>query len=70
MTRCTRSITSRKAKSADAVRMPNSCARLTCDRNFAERISAFDGTQPKFRQSPPILCFSTRVTFALTAAAM
>ena len=50
--------------------MPNSRARLTCDSKFAERISAFDGTQPKFRQSPPILCFSTSVTLALTAAAM
>ena len=50
--------------------MPNSRARLTCDRNFAERISAFDGTQPVLRQSPPILCFSTSVTFAFTAAAM
>ena len=28
------------------------------------------GTQPKFRQSPPILCASTSVTLALTAAAM
>jgi hypothetical protein len=57
-------------KSADALRMPNSRERLRCDRNFAERISAFDGTQPKLRQSPPILCFSTSVTFAFTAAPM
>ena len=35
-----------------------------------ERISAFDGTQPVFRQSPPSLCCSTSVTLALTAAAM
>ncbi len=41
-----------------------------CDSNLAERISAFDGTQPVLRQSPPILCFSTSVTFAFTAAAM
>ena len=30
----------------------------------------FDGTQPVFRQSPPILCFSIRATLAFTAAAM
>ena len=37
---------------------------------LAERISALLGTQPVFRQSPPILCFSISATFALTAAAM
>ncbi len=41
-----------------------------CDSSFADRISAFDGTQPVFRQSPPILCFSINATFALVAAAM
>jgi hypothetical protein len=41
-----------------------------CERNFAERISAFDGTQPVLRQSPPSLCFSISVTLAFTAAAM
>ena len=41
-----------------------------CESNFAERISAFDGTQPVFRQSPPILCFSTSVTLALIAEAI
>ncbi len=41
-----------------------------CERSFAERMSAFEGTQPVLRQSPPILWRSTSVTFALTAAAM
>jgi hypothetical protein len=50
--------------------MPNSLARAMCDRNFAERISAFDGTQPVLRQSPPMRCFSISVTLAFTAAAM
>ena len=40
------------------------------DNSFADLISAFDGTQPVFRQSPPILCFSINVTLAFTAAAM
>ena len=38
--------------------------------NRADLIKALEGTQPVFKQSPPILCFSMRVTFALTAAAM
>ena len=50
--------------------MPNSFERFTCDNSLAERISAFDGTQPVFKQSPPILCFSISVTLAFTAAAM
>ena len=33
-------------------------------------VYVYAGTQPVFRQSPPILCFSTSVTRALTAAAM
>ncbi len=66
----TRSITSAKSKSAEAERMPNSFDRLTCERNLAERMSAFEGTQPVFRQSPPMRWRSTSVTFALTAAAM
>ena len=50
--------------------MPNSFAREMWFSSFAERISAFDGTQPVYRQSPPIRCRSTSVTFARTAAAM
>jgi hypothetical protein len=40
-----------RAKSglASAAEKPNSLARLSCAANFAERISAFDGTQPVFR---------------------
>jgi len=43
---------------------------LVQPRVLAERISALLGTQPKFRQSPPILWPSISVTLALTAAAM
>lgn len=39
-------------------------------RNFAERISAFDGKEPVLRQSPPIRCFSISATFAINTAAM
>ncbi|KFB65953.1 MAG: hypothetical protein CAPSK01_004792 [Candidatus Accumulibacter vicinus] len=67
---CTRSITSAKSKLAFAEAMPNSRARAMCDSSLAERISAFDGTQPVLRQSPPMRCFSIRVTLAFTAAAM
>jgi len=34
------------------------------ERSFAERIRALEGTQPVFRQSPPIRCLSISVTFA------
>ena len=37
---------------------------------FLDLIKAFDGTQPVFRQSPPMRCFSMSVTLARTAAAM
>ena len=65
-----RVMTSEKSNSACAVWIPNSALRFWCAMNFAVRISAFEGTQPVFRQSPPMLPFSTRATFALTAAAM
>ena len=70
MTACTRSITSLKSNSARADAMPNSFERAICASSFAERISALDGTQPVFRQSPPMRFFSTNVTLAFTAAAM
>jgi hypothetical protein len=63
-------MTSAKSNATSAVCTPNSRERFACDRNFAVRSSAFDGTQPVFRQSPPMRCFSTSVTFAFTAAAM
>ena len=50
--------------------MPNSFERRMCASSFAVRMRAFDGTQPVLRQSPPMRCFSTSVTFAFTAAAM
>ena len=68
-TPCTRSITSAKSKSATAERMPNSFERFTCDSSLAERISAFEGTQPVFRQSPPMASRSIRVTRARSVAA-
>jgi len=45
---------------------PRSASAAAC----AARISAFDGTQPRLRQSPPISAFSISVTLARTVAAM
>jgi hypothetical protein len=70
ITRCTRSMTSAKSNSMVADLNPRSFALRACAMNFAERNKAFEGTQPVFRQSPPMRCFSTSVTLALTAAAM
>src|SRR5688572_14007788 len=69
-TRCTRCMTSAKSNSAAAARSPNSRARRTWSSSLAERRIALLGTQPVFRQSPPISAFSISVTLALTAAAM
>ena len=61
-----------RAKSNSA--LPPSACRTRVARavreELAERISAFEGTQPVLRQSPPMRCFSTSVTLAFTAAAM
>ena len=46
------------------------CLCGNCDKTLADLIRAFDGTQPVFKQSPPILFFSMSVTFALTVAAI
>ncbi|MNN04705.1 hypothetical protein D3C81_1174350 [compost metagenome] len=68
ITRCTRSITA--AKSASPLARQPSCAALRSSlATRAERSSALDGTQPRFRQSPPIWPFSIRVTRACRAAA-
>jgi hypothetical protein len=49
---------------------PNSFARRARDQTPAVRISVFDGTQPKWRQSPPsFFAFSTRIVFAPNCAA-
>ena len=69
-TRCTRSITPAKSTRALASAMPSSVARAMSDSRRADRMSALLGTQPVFRQSPPILCASTMATRALVAAAM
>jgi hypothetical protein len=44
--------------------MPFSAARPASWAMCAERITAFDGTQPTLRQSPPIRCRSISATFA------
>ena len=63
-------MTSPKSNSATALCSPYSLARFIWASILAVLISALEGTQPVFRQSPPISCFSTRVTFALTTAAI
>ena len=65
-----RAITAAKSTVPVVPVKPNAPALLICLAIVAERISALLGTQPKLRQSPPILCPSIRVTSALTAAAM
>ena len=50
--------------------MPNCLDRAMWLSSLAERSSALLGTQPVFRQSPPMRCFSISATFALVAAAM
>ena len=69
-TRWTRSMTSAKSNSATALLSPYSFARRIWASTRAVLISALEGTQPVFRQSPPISCFSTSVTFAFTTAAI
>ena len=49
--------------------MPNSAASRTAARARAAPISALEGTQPTFRQSPPMRCRSTKATFAPKPAA-
>ena len=63
-------MTRAKSTSAVAFLKPNSSAFLICDRTRADLMKAFDGTQPVFRQSPPMRCFSTSVTLARTVAAI
>ena len=70
MTPCTRSITSAKSNSAAALWNPNSLARAMYESILAERSSDLLGTQPVFRQSPPMRWRSISVTFAFTVAAM
>ena len=61
---------SAKRKSTSTARKPRRVAFFAWATKRADLISAFDGTQPVFRQSPPILCRSTSATLALTAAAI
>ena len=70
MMRCTRSITSAKSNSALALLKPYSLARAMYESILAERSSDLLGTQPEFRQSPPMRCRSISVTFAFTVAAI
>ncbi len=68
ITRCTRSMTAAKSKFAVAEATPKRGARRVSARKRAVRISAFEGTQPVLRQSPPMRSRSTSATFACNAA--
>ena len=48
---------------------PNSAPSCADAHTRAARMSPFEGTQPTFRQSPPIRCRSTSATFAPIPAA-
>ncbi len=64
------SIAAAKSKSTGrGTRTPNTPAPLTAATARAARSTALDGTQPKFRQSPPMRCFSTIATLAPSPAA-
>ena len=70
MLRATCAITAGKSTGASLFARPKAApcrAWCTC---FAARSNALDGTQPVFRQSPPIASRSINVTLARTAAAM
>ena len=65
-----RSITAAKSTRAPAgTSTPKRGASRTAAHARAERISAFDGTQPTLRQSPPIRWRSTSATRAPSPAA-
>ena len=70
MIRCTRAMSALKLTFGSTSLKPNwlPCRRSNACR--ADRIRALLGTQPVFRQSPPILFFSINVTLALTVAAI
>ena len=54
---------------APRIRTPNRPESRASAAARAQRISALDGTQPTFRQSPPIKSRSIRATLAPTPAA-
>jgi hypothetical protein len=59
-----------KSPLPEAAGPPNSRAARAASRQArAARITALEGTQPTFRQSPPIRCLSIRATFAPRPAA-
>ena len=66
----TRCIIAEKSTLSLSARNPYSSARRIYDAILAERINALLGTQPVFRQSPPIRSLSISATFALDAAAI
>ena len=70
MTSLTRPITAAKSTSGTPTLMPKLLAFSMSLTDLAARINALLGTQPVFKQSPPMLAFSTNITFALTVAAM
>ncbi len=63
-----RAIIFAKFTSASAFSKPNSFARLIYDIMRPLRIKDLLGIQPVFKQSPPILFFSMRITLALALA--
>src|SRR5512140_1208224 len=71
MTERTRPMTAARETGGSATSgSPNSFARRARDHTPAVRISVFDGTQPKWRQSPPsAFAFSTSTVFAPNWAA-
>ncbi|MCY1558843.1 hypothetical protein D9M68_958150 [compost metagenome] len=70
ITRWMRCITAGKSTVPRTPAKPSASPLVSSWASLAERSSALDGTQPVFRQSPPICCFSIRLTLAFTAAAM
>src|SRR5262245_55195745 len=69
ITACTRSWTLPKSTSAAPAEMPKARARAMARAWLAAAISAFDGTQPVLRHSPPSLPFSISTTETPKAAA-
>jgi hypothetical protein len=64
-----RAMTAGKSTWTLGTRIPNRAASRAEAATRAAPIKAFDGTQPKLRQSPPSRCFSTNATFAPNPAA-
>ena len=67
--RRTRSITAPKSiVTPSGTFTPSAAASRSSPMTRAARITVFEGTQPVFRQSPPMRCRSTRATRAPSVA--